>query len=490
MRNPQAAHSEFHTNSCSQASSFYVYHRVSLDQRTLARFMRVFNQCPPAENFMTFDLSSLVRALKLAGFERIAVQLHDSQLESSVGIIKSLNDSLPMTSVSLLGDSVTECCLDETSAEHYGSDCIVKVGHTCWFASQRLVSFFVQGDSIDTSSMVARLQNIRLSDSNSPVFLFVESVNQGLTLSAELSDESPCFICCCPVLSFPGSDKPQLSLLRMKPFSSRAITVIANHFRALRGASPRVMGRIVFRVRHRSLVLVTERRELDLYLDHHDTRFICARNDSLFSRLVNRFGTHKGRVLSCVDESENDVDSNFKELMRRYRGVEAVKDASSIGLVVTHCAASDELFKVRDLLALFLRSQGKDVFMFSVNKANGVQLGNFVDIECFVIMSCPETEYFESDDLMADCVSPFEALVAVGSLDWSDYIITDYDEMLAKMLVDPPPRTPRTPRTRKDGTQGENTLNSCVKSKRSPAKIEMGLRGIPSRYVSEPAGNR
>jgi hypothetical protein len=118
-----------------------------------------------------------------------------------------------------------------------------------------------------------------------------------------------------------------------------------------------------------------------------------------------------------------------------------------------------------------------------------VKLGNFADIDCFVIMSCPENEYFESHDLMADCVSPFEALVAVESLDWGDYIITDYDEMLSKMVMDPPPRTPRTPRHVIKPVQVESSNEEAVATL-PPARIEMGLRGIPSRYVSEPSGHR
>ena len=216
-------------------------------------------------------------------------------------------------------------------------------------------------------------------------------------------------------------------------------------------------------------------------VDHPDSSFVTTREDSLYLRLVNRFGTTPGRVF-CSPEMRA---SNYKELLRRYRGVEAVKNASSIGLVVTHCAASEELFKVRDLLTIFLRAAGKEVFMFSVGKADGVKLGNFLGIDCFVIMACPESEYFESDDLMADCVSPFEALVAVESLDWSDHVITDYDEMLGRMLMEPPPRTPRTPRRKPAGSAAIPA--SQLEKKLAPARIENGLRGVPSRYISEPS---
>lgn len=430
------------------------------------------------------DLSGLIKSLKLAKFERVAVQVADAKLESSIKLLKQLTESLPEVNISLLGDSVTECCLDETSAEHYGSECIVKIGHCCWFASQRLSSFFLQSETSSNDEIVASAQSIRANDPNCPIFLFVDGMEQGLAVSHNLSNSAPLFICCSPAVSYPGSNKRAINWFTRKCFSSRGIRVIASHYLKAQPEYPRVAGRLVFRAEPDSLRMVSDRRELDIYLDSPETRFTCSGTGSLFSRLVNRFGTSKGRVSSAGMLT----DSNYKELLRRYRGVEAVKNASCVGLVVTHCAASDELFKVRDLLSLFLRSQGKDVFMFSVNKADGVKLGNFVDVDCFVIMSCPESEYFESGDLMADCVSPFEALVAMESLDWGDYVITDYDEMLSKMLLEPPPRTPRTPRRKTEKSKPDSDQKERVKL--PPAKIEMGLRGIPSRYVSEPSGKR
>ena len=199
---------------------------------------------------------------------------------------------------------------------------------------------------------------------------------------------------------------------------------------------------------------------------------------------MQRFGTSKGRVCRVDPSSTIQEDLNFKQLIKRYSGVEAVKFASTVGIVVTHCAASRELFLVRDYLSQFLRSAGKEVHMFSMGRADGVKLGNFPEIDCFVILSCPESSYYQSDDLHADITGPFEALVAMDALEWSDYIITDYDEMLAHMITEPPPRTPRTPRRRTDRWAKNSATQDMPQI--PPAKIEMGLRGIPSRYISEP----
>lgn len=436
------------------------------------------------------DLRDVIQALKIGRYSRIAVQVHDSQLSASADLIQSLQSDLSESNVSLLADSVTECCLDETSAEHYGSDCIVKVGHCCWFASQRLISYFVTSSFVSDDSVVEMVRSVRSENQDGAIFVFVDSTSQihSLMTTIDPDGRQNIFVCITPAIAYPGSNKPHINWFTRKPYVSNSIKLISRVYLTQVPEFPRVAGRIVFQFNRESLLLATNGKYLDMYLDNPSTTFVATSVSTLYDRLVNRFGTRPGRVTLC-EEHDDRVSSNYKELLRRYRGVESVRNASSVGLVVMHSAASVELFKVRDILSLFLRSMGKDVFTFSIGKPDGVKLGNFADVDCFVIMSCPESDYFESHDLLADCVSPFEALVAVESLDWGDYIITDYDEMLSKMVMDPPPRTPRTPRHVAKSERPESNHNGEV-AKLPPARIEMGLRGIPSRYVSEPSGSR
>ena len=434
------------------------------------------------------DLDELIKALRIANYTRVAVQVHDSQLTIAPDLIAELQKALPDSNVSLLGDSVTECCLDEVSAEHYGSDCIVKLGHSCWFASQRMVAYFIAGDSASDEQLFSSFLSLRSENPEGPVVLFVDSIQDVSAIQRlDSSVINSVYVCISPCLSYPGSDVPPVNWFTRRPFASMALALISRAFQARLPIIPRIAGRMVFRLADLSCPQVLDAREVSDIVSRESTSFIVNRVGSLFGRIVNRFGTRQGRVISCPP-SVNTATSNYKELLRRYRGVESVKNASVVGIVVTHCAASTELFKVRDLLCLFLRAANKEVHMFSLGKPDGVKLGNFPEIDCFVVMSCPETDYFESSDLMADCVSPFEALVAVESLDWSDHVITDYDEMLARMVTDPPPRTPRTPRRSRQPKHGDTEFVSATKL--APAKIEMGLRGIPSRYVSEPQAPR
>lgn len=434
------------------------------------------------------DLSGLVVALSTGKYARIAIQIADSDLPQASEIAGILQTALPESNVSVLGDSVTDCCLDEISAEHYGSDCIVKLGHSCWFASQRMPAYFLGNYAVSSFDMSRALRKVRQENDSSPIVIFVDSSDQleYLISQADFRSDQRLFVCVSPAVSYPGSNKLMIDRFRAFPFSSIAIRSVAVWTERNSPEIPRVAGRLVFRLVGERYKEMLNHREVRLLVDDPTSVFLVPREGTLYSRLINRFGTRSGRVLTCFSALSDESKSNYPELLRRYRGVESVKNSSVIGIVVMHSAASSELFRVRDILSRFLRSAGKEVHMFSVSKLDGVKLGNFPEIECFVIMNCPESDYFESDDLEASCVSPFEALVAMESLDWSDHIITDYDEMLSRMVMDLPPRTPRTPRSRPSRINRDPPLSVNGGRKLEPAKIEMGLRGIPSRYVSEP----
>ena len=426
---------------------------------------------------MTVQVESIVESLKLGRFDRISIQVHDSFLAQGPELVERLQKELPDANVSLLGDSVTQCCLDEVAAEHYGCDCIVKIGHTCWFASQRMVSYFVPFESVDPSRVLETVKQVRDEDQNCHILVFVNSLEEA-SLLRTISHKV--HVCLSPTMSYPGSNQRHTNVLLSRPFTSRVIPLI---HRRSRSTSCKIAGRLVYSLDSSSSPSIDS-----IAHDPSSRMIVCNTSaDSLFPRLVQRFGTFKDRVRQ-VNPSDFSAATNFKELLRRYRGVEAVKFANIVGIVVTHCAASRELFHVRDYLSQFLRAGGKEVHMFSMGRVDGVKLGNFPEIDCFIILSCPESVYFESSDLDAEITGPFEALVAMDALEWSDCVITDYDEMLAKMVTEPPPRTPRTPRRKNDRWKSQGTDNLTL-VKLSPAKIEMGLRGIPSRYTSEPPSN-
>ena len=107
------------------------------------------------------------------------------------------------------------------------------------------------------------------------------------------------------------------------------------------------------------------------------------------------------------------VRSN-KLLMRRYAVIQRARDADVFGILVgtlgvgtmlldwssswsftyTHCLASylPLISRLRSLLA----RHHKKSYTITVGKLNPAKLGNFLEIECFVLVACPENSLVEA----------------------------------------------------------------------------------------------
>jgi len=167
------------------------------------------------------DVESIIEALKLGRFERVSVQVHDSHLSTGPELADRLQRDLTDSNVSLLGDSVTQCCLDEVAAEHYGCDCIVKLGHTCWFASQRMVSYFIPVSTTDPELVLESVKIVREEDPDCQIILFLNSFDEARALITS-SIVSNIFICLSPCVSYPGSNLGHINWLLSRPYVSIA----------------------------------------------------------------------------------------------------------------------------------------------------------------------------------------------------------------------------------------------------------------------------
>lgn len=59
------------------------------------------------------------------------------------------------------------------------------------------------------------------------------------------------------------------------------------------------------------------------------------------------------------------------------------------------------------------------MYIFSIGKPNPAKLGNFLDIDIFILLACPENSLLDSKEFLRPVITPFEALLAYGNLEWS-----------------------------------------------------------------------
>jgi diphthamide biosynthesis protein 2 len=110
------------------------------------------------------------------------------------------------------------------------------------------------------------------------------------------------------------------------------------------------------------------------------------------------------------------MSSINKLIRKRNFYVEKIKDATTVGILVGTLVVQNYL-SVIERLKTILKKVGKKFYTVSVGEINPCKLANFMDIECFVFVGCPEVvNYYLSDESKGQFFQP---------------ILTPYDVELA-----------------------------------------------------------
>ncbi|KAJ1357484.1 hypothetical protein KIN20_015648 [Parelaphostrongylus tenuis] len=104
---------------------------------------------------------------------------------------------------------------------------------------------------------------------------------------------------------------------------------------------------------------------------------------------------------------------SWRELRKRLFLIEKLRDAHTVGLVVGSVSVkghTEAVKRVRELCKV----AGKRLYVISVGKVNVPKLSNFVDIDVFVLLSCPFGVILDSTEFFRPVLSMFEAEVALN----------------------------------------------------------------------------
>lgn len=119
-----------------------------------------------------------------------------------------------------------------------------------------------------------------------------------------------------------------------------------------------------------------------------------------------------------------------RALMKRYYAIERAKDAGVVGILVGTLGVADYLSIIEQLKET-IRRAGKKSYMFAMGKLNVPKLANFLEIDIFVLVACPENSLLDSSDFYKPVVTPFEMEVACNrNREWSKEYVTDFRHLL------------------------------------------------------------
>lgn len=119
-----------------------------------------------------------------------------------------------------------------------------------------------------------------------------------------------------------------------------------------------------------------------------------------------------------------------RALMKRYYAIERAKDASVVGILVGTLGVADYLTVIEQLKET-IRRAGKKSYMFAMGKLNVPKLANFLEIDIFVLIACPENSLLDSSEFYRPVITPFEMEVACNKKrEWSQEYVTDFRQLL------------------------------------------------------------
>lgn len=119
-----------------------------------------------------------------------------------------------------------------------------------------------------------------------------------------------------------------------------------------------------------------------------------------------------------------------RALMKRYYAIERAKDAAVVGILVGTLGVADYLTIIPQLKEA-IHKAGKKCYMFAMGKLNVPKLANFLEIDIFVLIACPENSLLDSSEFFKPVVTPFEMEVACNpNREGSEEYVTDFRHLL------------------------------------------------------------
>ncbi|KAK2858629.1 hypothetical protein Q5P01_003249 [Channa striata] len=343
-------------------------------------------------------------------FEKVALQFPDELLVDSVAVaveIEKNSGAKPF----ILGDtSYGSCCVDEVAAEHVRADCIVHYGSACLSPSKRLPLMYVfEKRPVDVEKCAVAFRELYPDTQSHTIILY--DVNYAHAINDLMTVLTP---------EYPNLVISELVVEGEQCYSHGRITKQHNETSLSEQENHSVICQFGRQIFIKSGSSITDYRVF--YVGQEGATL---RN---FMMTWNRCSFCSFNPLTLKGRTES-VSIN-RALMKRYYAIERAKDASVVGILVGTLGVADYLTVIQQLKETICRA-GKKSYTFAMGKLNVPKLANFLEIDVFVLIACPENSLLDSSEFYKPVVTPFEMEVACNkNREWSEEYVIDFRHLL------------------------------------------------------------
>ncbi|KJA16045.1 hypothetical protein HYPSUDRAFT_71650 [Hypholoma sublateritium FD-334 SS-4] len=405
----------------------------------------------PGGDFATFyEIERTARELVAGRYRRIALQFPDELLCNSVPVFRALtqriaelcaeeiisrsiipsDDGNPQGSglqqgapvaadegapeLYVLADtSYGSCCVDEVAAQHANADALVHYGHACMTLTSRLPVIYVFGrKEIDVPHCVAALlgaYDAETEDGGTGTY----SETQAILLTHDAA--------------YTHAADALLSALRATlAIRSSQLAVLYEKI----GTSSRPAEELS--------KLTTQAPSTDVPAQKTAIFYVGGESLGLTNLLMTNAGCEVYTVDPHTGVAVRASARTNRLLMRRYAAVQKARDADVFGILVGTLGVAAYLPLIAHLRRA-LAARRKKSYTISVGRLAPAKLANFLEIECFVLVACPENSLVDDKEFLRPIVTPFELEVALQSEPrWEGTYVLDFTQLLADAQQSPP----------------------------------------------------
>ncbi|KAK3814234.1 MAG: diphthamide biosynthesis protein 2 [Benniella sp.] len=425
-----------------------------------------------------YEIDRTVSIITERGYKRVALQFPDELLRDS-GLVAQLIREQTGSGVYILADtSYGSCCVDEVAAQHITADVIIHYGRSCQSPTARLPVIYVFGKQpVDIQDCATAFDGLFTGDKTKKIILMYDVIyahcidelletletkmrytnivksrvetesNLGYVLSSQNGNCSSSTGCCqrkqsccntdrnstaptSPSCCRKGIDGSSCATPSGCQTATSTMATIQQQQQPLKGedASGSDSG-AESAAKRRRFGRTYDLPEGDSIEDY--TLFYVGDESPTLSNIIM---THS----KCEVYSYNPVKKEGRlesaqvnrALMRRYFLVQKAKDADIIGIAVGTLGVASYMTMIQHLKAL-IESKGKKAYTFVMGKLNVAKMANFMEIDCFVYVACPENSLIDSKEFYRPIVTPYELEIALSkSREWTGEYITDFQQLL------------------------------------------------------------
>ncbi|KAL0075878.1 diphthamide biosynthesis protein 2 [Phycomyces blakesleeanus] len=407
-----------------------------------------------------YEIDRTVDRIVNGNYKRIALQFPDELLADATAVSSILQQKTGKSFFILADTSYGSCCVDEVAAEHCNADLIVHYGRSCLSPTSHLPVLYVFGQqSVDIDHCIKEFETL-FPDKNTPVIVMCDveysydvdqltsrlqksytniiptKIQKESKLQSTLEDHQPKLedksTGIIKTKGCGGKDKKEGCTCDCK---SDLEDTLKEADGSCGSSKPRLIT---------TEELSAEKTKGGRYytlpkdLPIESCSIFFVGSESL--TLTNILMVHNKCQLYTYDpktkEARKETVQVNRMLMKRYVLVQKAKDANTIGIVVGTLGVASYMNIIEHIKKLVSIS-GRKSYLFVMGKLNVAKMANFMEVDCYVLVACPENSLIDSKEFYRPIVTPFELEIALAkSKEWTGDYITDFSKLLPSLRTD------------------------------------------------------